>query len=77
MNKNYKFYNPVRINFGSGARKNILNYLESKKCLIVCSNGGATRLREDSILDCLSKNQENIWEASCKMLVNYPSCDSI
>ena len=61
MNNTYRFYNPVRINFGRGVRKNLLEYIESKKCLIVCSKRGAQRFRNDLILNSIGVNENNIW----------------
>lgn len=61
MENIYRFYNPVRINFGRGARENLLEYTNSKKCLIVSSKRGAQRLLNDPILKSLGDNKQNIW----------------
>ena len=61
MSSAYRFYNPVRIYFGRGARRHLIKYIISKKCLIVCSRRGAKRLSNDPILHSICGNEDNIF----------------
>ncbi len=61
MKSNYKYYNPVVINFGTGIRKKLLEYIDGRKCLIVCSKRGREQFTNDSILSLIAKDTNNIW----------------
>ena len=61
MSSAYRFYNPVRIYFGRGARRHLIKYVISKKCLVVCSRRGAKRLSNDPILHSICGNEDNIF----------------
>lgn len=53
---NWKYYNPTKIEFGSGMRHKLAEYVAGNKVLVVCSNRGRLEFQGDRILNDLLPN---------------------
>ena len=65
-----KFHNPVKLEFGNGIRKKIIDYCSNKRVLVFCSESAIDRYKYDKSLNALFTMQDVTFEHA---FTNNPS----
>ena len=61
IKKEWSNYNPVHIDFGRSQRRNLVDALKGKNCLVVTTKRGRSQILNDKFLCKLEKSSKLTW----------------